>query len=506
MQQTQPSVSLKNRADVDTSAALFDYRLIYLWMGFIFRSVKRHRFAAFFCFVLFAVLVALIVFIMPPKYHSETVLLANRNSMLASLGNPHRNMAPDTEGPTQAARETVMAHNNLVSMVRQLELVEHWQQTRNPILGLKDKLMGLFSKPPTEEEKIEGMVGILEKRLVVYTGQSGTVSIEVFWPEASLARRIVEAAQQNFLEARHLAEVSAISEAISILEGYVANDEVSIAQLVNNMEKAVEERRAARGRGRNTSSSSSEAKPSRAVPRPSTETANTQALAQLRYTIRSRARAIEDLQESRNRRVTELQVQLAEQRTVYAPSHPNITDLEHRIRSAKEDSSQLAALRREMDQALEEYRSLGGRDPETDSIATSSIRRSSVGRSSSASELLEQLLPDVDDDPSILVAREQLRMAIAKLQELQMRSDSARIEEDVARAAFKYRYSVVKPPQVPKKPASPNRPLIAVAGLVVGALLSVFICFLLDFLSGRIIEAWQIEQRLKLPVLSEFHS
>ncbi|MCL2625913.1 MAG: hypothetical protein FWD46_03715 [Cystobacterineae bacterium] len=505
MQQTQTPIPLRNPADVDTSAALFDYRLIFLWMSFILRSVKRHPFIAFFSFVGLTALVVLVVLIIPPKYHSEAVLLANRNSMLASLGNPHRNMAQDTEGPTQAARETVMAHDNLVSMVRQLELVEHWQTTRNPVLGLKDKLMGLLSKPPTEEDKIEGMVDILEKRLIVYTGQNGTVSIEVYWPEASLARRIVETAQQNFLEARHLAEVSAISEAISILEGYVANDELSIEQLVSNMEKAVEERRAARGKGRTPSSSAAaETKTTKTMPRPSSETANAQMLAQLRFNIRSRARAIEDLEESRSRRVAELQNQLTDQRTVYASSHPNITDLEHRIRAAREDSPQLASLRREMLQFLDEYRSLGGRDPETDSLSTSSIRRSGVNRNTS--ELLDQLLPEMDDDPSVLVAREQLRMSIAKLQELQMRLDSARIESDAARAAFKYRYSVIKPAQMPKRAASPNRPLIAVAGLAVGALLSVFICFLLDFLSGRIMESWQIENRLKLPVLSEFQS
>jgi uncharacterized protein involved in exopolysaccharide biosynthesis len=224
-------------------------------------------------------------------------------------------------------------------------------------------------------------------------------------------------------------------------------------------------------------------------------------LGQLRYSIRSRARALEDLEEYRNRRLTELQNQLREQRTVYASSHPNITDLEQRIRATRDDSPQMASLRREISQLMEEYRSAGGRDPETDSIAA--IRRSGGGSSSRTTELLDQL-SEMDDDPSVLVAREKVHMSVANLQEFQMRLNSARIELDAARAAFEYRYNIVKPAQMPKKPVSPNRPLIGMIGLMMGAFLSIFICFLFDFLSGHVIEAWQVEQRLKLPVLTEF--
>ncbi|MCL2013012.1 MAG: hypothetical protein FWG75_09530 [Cystobacterineae bacterium] len=503
MQAPQP-LPPKEHVDVDTSAALFDYRLIFLWMGFILRSVNRHRLVALLSFIMLSIMVLAVVLVIPPKYHSEAVLLANRNTMLANLGNPHRNMTQDMEGPTQAARETVLAHENLVTMVKQLELVEEWKKTRNPILSLKDKVMGILAKPPTEEDKIDGMVDILERRLVVYTGPNGTVTIEVYWPEAQMARRIVETAQQNFLETRHWAEVSAIPEVISILENHVTNNELSIEQSISNMEKAVEERRA-KGKGRSsssTSSASAEPRAPRTAARPSSETTNAQMLAQLRFHIRSRARAIEDFEEARGRRLAELQNQLTERRVLYAENHPEVKDFVHRIRVAKEDSPQMASLKREMTQLLDEYRSAGGKDPETDSFSSTTTRRSGVNR---ANELLE-LLPDMDDDPSVLVAREQLRMSIAKVQELQMRLDSARIELDAARAAFKYRYSVVKPAQMPKRPISPNRPLISIAGLMVGALLSVFICFLFDFLGGRIIEAWQVEQRLKLPVLSEFRT
>ena len=42
----------------------------------------------------------------------------------------------------------------------------------------------------------------------------------VEWADGWTAARIVEAAQQNFLETRHVAEISTIAEYIAILEGH----------------------------------------------------------------------------------------------------------------------------------------------------------------------------------------------------------------------------------------------------------------------------------------------
>jgi len=483
---------LHNKLEVDTSAALFDYRLLFLWAGFVLRSVKRHPWVALSSFASLAFLVVALVLIVPPKYHVEAVLLANRNSMLASLGNPNRNISADMDGPLLAARETVMAHKNMALMVRQLGLVEHWKEVRNPLLRMKDRLKELLSKKLTDEERVEDMVDILEKRLVVYTGPNWTVNIEVYWPDASMARRIVETAQQNFLEARHMAEVSAILEVISILENHIAGNETFIEQAVDDMEKAVKAHRASRQERASFPTSAA----GKASPR-ALEDANAPMLAQLQRSIRSRTRALEDFEEYRKRRLAELHNHLREQSMVYAPSHPNIRDLERRIQATREDSTQMASLRREIEQLTNEYRRLSGREPEMDFLSGRALPGANRG-----GDFLEPL-SEREDDPSLLVAREKLRMAVANLQEFQMRLNSARIELDAAGAAFEYRYNIVKPAQTPRRPLSPNRPLIGLVGLFLCALTSLFLCFLLDFLGGRIIEAWQVEQRFKLPVLSD---
>ncbi len=109
---------------------------------------------------------------------------------------------------------------------------------------------------------------------------------------------------------------------------------------------------------------------------------------------------------------------------------------------------------------------------------------------------------ELADDPLVEYARNNLRVAAAKYEELMMRIDGARIEQDTARAAFKYRYSVVRPASVPKKPLKPNVGMILAitfiaalgAGLLIGAAR--------DVSRNCFVEPWQVERSLGLKVLS----
>ena len=78
-------------------------------------------------------------------------------------------------------------------------------------------------------------------------------------------------------------------------------------------------------------------------------------------------------------------------------------------------------------------------------------------------------------------------------------SVSAR-RSDTSRAAFKYRYSVVTPPQLPRGPLKPYGMLFAAGGAAGGIALALFLSAAMDILSGRIIERWQVEQQLGLTV------
>jgi uncharacterized protein involved in exopolysaccharide biosynthesis len=480
---------------------LFDYAAIKQWLGFIFRSLSRHKFVGVAAGLLVFSLAIFLVWVVPKKFESRSKLLANRNSLMAQLGNPHRSNTFDTDGPTRAAQETVMARDNLVSMVKQTKLLEHWDAHRHPVMKFKDSVMRTLGGEQTDDQKLDNMIGTLEKRLNVYTGD-GTVIIEIYWPDATMARQLIETAQQNFLEARHVSEVSAISETISILEMHASETQTAIEEAVTNVQKVADERRGV------AKKEVKDAKAAAAAPvavRPKLPAANnetpTQELSQLKFLIRTKRRAIQDLEEFRNHRLTELQGQLAEQKVIYSANHPVVVDIEQRIDALQKESPQIETLKKDELALIEEYKSRGGRDVNaaTEPGTGAVVRHNEFD----ADSVLREVMPDLRDDPAVSVARSQLAMATARYQDILMRIDAARIELDTARAAFKYRYTVVSPAQTPRNPISPNVMLIVLGGILAGFFFSFFASTALDLWRGKVVESWQVERRIKVPVLAQ---
>jgi capsular polysaccharide biosynthesis protein len=81
--------------------------------------------------------------------------------------------------------------------------------------------------------------------------------------------------------------------------------------------------------------------------------------------------------------------------------------------------------------------------------------------------------------------------------------ETAQIDLETAQAAFKYRYSVVTPAHLPKRPTKPNVPLVVLAALVAALLCGPLLAVLVDVRTGRVLERWQIERLLERPILGE---
>jgi len=61
----------------------------------------------------------------------------------------------------------------------------------------------------------------------------------------------------------------------------------------------------------------------------------------------------------------------------------------------------------------------------------------------------------------------------------------------------------VVPAEPPKGPAKPNVAAVGAAAVIAGLLLAAFAAAFADLRGGRIVETWQVERALELPVLSE---
>lgn len=475
---------------------LFDYALLRNLVGFVFGGVRRHRVLAAVSFLIVLGIGVAATMLWPRSWHAESRLLANQNQLIRTLGNPRTSLP--SEDPTNAAREIVFAHDNLVSLIKQTNLMEQWERTRPTVLKLRDFVTEKLGGAPTDEERLDAMVGTLEKKLRVDTEQH-TVNISVDWPEPQLAYLIVETAQQNFLETRHVTEMTAISEALSILEGHAADEQKNVEEALHELERVRELRRKGPGPATAPRAVQVDEVETRPEPPSAAASANEQELAQLKFLLNSKRRALADLEDFRSRRLQELTAQLTEQRVQYADQHPVVLDTLQRIDSQKKDSPQMTQVKADIDNLLEEYKRKGGKDPD------SLVEPSSRGRTQPRRQQVQQAMlsnSELADDPVVEFTRNNLRVVSAKYEELMMRIDSARIEQDTARAAFKYRYSVVRPATVPRKPTSPNA-VVLLAGALIAALgVALFIGALRDWSSGTIVEAWQVERALGLKVLS----
>ncbi|HEY0092947.1 MAG TPA: chain-length determining protein [Archangium sp.] len=477
-------------------AQIFDWEALRDYIGFVKNAVLRHKLLALATFVVMAALGLALAKFLPRSYYSEASLLPKRASTIAALVNPDRIPALDPDPPnplrppgevdsvTRSAAQAVMRRENLVALIKRVNLLDRWEATRAPLLRFKDTVMHLLSGRPSEDIKLDAMVGMLEKALVVNT-EDGKVAIGITWPDPQLAYELVEAAQQSFLEARQKEDLASITDALTILEEHEKlaseNYKKSFLEFEKVFSQIMLERRRAVG-----------------DPRVGGFNSN-QHLAELRFLIRAKRRAISDSEEKHNRRLEELNAELVAQRKLYGENHPNIVDIQQRINGLRaQGSPQTTVLLNEEDELTREYSRFGGGDvpfPDEPMPDPYGLERVLMG-----------ILPAIRDNPKAAVSLDELQSRTIVMQQLRKRIDGAKLERDISQASFKYRYTLLTPAEFPRTPVKPNAKVIAIGGILAGLILGVFAALARDVLSGQLLQAWQVRRGLGLPVLAELEA
>jgi hypothetical protein len=486
------------------SAHLLDFKLIPNLVGYVVGAVRRHKLlvAGLFLGIFSAAVSSL--FLLPKTYHAETKLLTQRNFALALKG--------DSQGdaPGRSAADTVMRRDNLLALVRQTDLVHEWYNHRAPLPHLKDLVFQALTKPEAEPQTVEWMADVLSKKMTVQTPNDAIIEIAIDWPDPNMAFRLVEAAQQNYLEARHATEITAIAEQIAILQNHATALRADIDTAVDAIEKVRAERLGKPAPTADEPSPTAPARPAGGSPGagapPRRPAEPDPELAQLKVTIEAKQRAVNDLEEFRRRHLSELNASLAEKRAMYTDNHPTIIDLRQTIASFSTESPQVQALRADIDRLQKEF------DQKSAAAAAESrvvpVINSGGGPVGAPPPLPGSIIrieqePADDRDPAMMYARTQLRDAMEKYSTLRAQIGTSQIDFDTAEAAFKYRYSVADPPVVPKRPIKPSPMAVGLAGLLGGFLVGVFAAVAVDLRRGRFVARWQVERALDLPILAE---
>jgi uncharacterized protein involved in exopolysaccharide biosynthesis len=194
--------------------------------------------------------------------------------------------------------------------------------------------------------------------------------------------------------------------------------------------------------------------------------------------------------------VTELEARLEELRSLYSPSHPSVLDVQQSLETMRSDSPQLLALKRELAPLEAELKERG-------LAPDAPLRTARIREGGAAALAAEAEDPREAEDPDIEYAKSELRHAVLRYNGLLDRIEAARLEQESAQAAFKYRYTIIRPAQKPRGPIKPKPALIIPASIVAGLFLGIIATSLIDLWSRKLVEPWQVEHTLGIPLLGE---
>jgi hypothetical protein len=437
-------------------------------LSFVFGAVRRRTLLAVTVLVAGLALTVTYYRTSAPSYLVETKILAQRQMAMPSSLRP----GGGSEAPTRTAEELIRRRDNLLDIVHQAGLLESPPPPPGMIAAALSWVRArLASRPePTVSDPAGVIVAALDKALTVASTEE-TISITVRWRDPAEAYRIVVGALQNFLEARQTQEITAIDETIALLQARLATLRGQLDREEAKRDDAPREAPVLLESG--------------SAPRPASTVPASAELTRLRSLLEAKERAIRDIEDFRRRRLLDLQAQLEEKRNVYADAHPLVIGLRKEVDSLSGESAQITILRDEERQLQEQYAARLALEP----------RGRGEIRPSASRTIRDSRAAGMTQDDRVKDARTQYLHVLERV-------NAAQLELDAARAAFRHRYSVIWPAELPQTPVSPNPFKVFPAGLVLSLLLAMFAAAAPDVFSRRIFETWQAEKSLGLPVLS----
>jgi hypothetical protein len=503
---------------VDTgedSGGGLDLATILHLVRFFFAAPRRHPFLGSLTAVFITSVAIAAAVLLPRTYSVDMRVVARRNPLLVQPGTPPGDLVA-------GAPDIVLKRDNLVAVVRDLDLVSRWDAGRSATLRFKDSVMRHLSggSPPTAEQKARMLVAILEQHTFVSVDvSSSSMTLGVDWPNPKDAYDIVNALYGTFLDSRYDAEVSMYAEQLKVLDqkkeaaaGDVDSALAELTKLEQVRQKDLEAAADVPGSSidggapvaphASMSPAHPVARPGAAAANPDLDTAQT--LAEVRTKIRNS-------EAEQTRRAAEADAQLADARAALGPLHPTLVALTRKAEAAREIPPDLVALRAQEKQLVQRLAEAATPAP---SPAPPPAWTAPGGAAAPAPTLapavrmatdLHDILTNHEDAPTTL-ARATLASASQQYNTLLGRAQASKVELDVARSSFKEEYNVVRPTELPAKPRKPNVMLIVVGGIGAALFLFFAVPFARDLLGGVILEPWQIESRLKLPVLGELSS
>lgn len=431
----------------------------------------------------FLCLGAAMVMFLPKKYVCTAVMLVKKNSHMPSLTYPMRTILEGIDKPLASAEVLIMDEDLLKDLIHQTNLLNIFAKERSLLFSMKDRLMGyLFGI--SKEDKLKMLIETLKKNIQVKTNVE-ELSIRVTWGTAATSKLILETVIKLFLKARYKYEVDTISDTVGILKSRVMITDERI-------EKRLQELRLSR------LGEEEKLKKLKDQDYKKSKTASNLDLQDLKATLLEKRSYLENIERAKRQKVAELQVQLNQLKSILNEKHPDILELENKIETLISDKSDVESIKKQEQNLLAEFQRRGG--VEADLVVTQGGSLDAAFGSISKDDL-----PSFEKDEMITYARGRLRIDMDLFEDLNKRYENAQIELETAKEAFKYRYNLVSPPQLPKKPSSPKSTMLLIGSLFMSLVVWFSLSILLEIMQFKVSQNWQPSRFFGLKSLGEIN-
>lgn len=478
-----------------------DFEQVRERVGFALRAPRRRPKLAAGVFVLVAVIGITISVVMPRTYNVQVKVLAQRNAPgFVSAG---RQIPREMENPSKNVADIIVRRDSLVALAKDVDLVNRFYGSRSAALRIKDSVMGA---PKDDEERLSVLVKTLQKKLNVWADDT-SVNIGLDWSDPQMAYDIVERIQQNLLEAKYDDEVSMLNDALAILLEHEKSERQSVDFALDEYQKTLDEQRQKLMTGRTAPGPAP--RPAGGgggggggAPRPVASAAPDP---DLLAALDEKRRQIRALEEERQRELDGLRQQLTQAQLTLTPQHPTVQAIQQQIQSRSQPSPELIQAKAEERELAARVAAASAPPGGTTTAPGGPVRVPNAGGAPMPAPLpaIPALPRELETDGRTLLAKSKLDGAIRGYQEVEGRIAATNIELDIAKSAFKYRYTVITPAEVPRGPKKPIATLVGVGSVAGAALLAILFAAIADLLQGRVLESWQVRRRLKLDVLGE---
>ena len=183
----------------------------------------------------------------------------------------------------------------------------------------------------------------------------------------------------------------------------------------------------------------------------------------LKSELESRQQDIARMAAVRNQQLLEARGRLTSALTIYTEGHPTVLALRQAVEQLSRDSPDLIAASREVRDLEKQYDAL--------SIKVGVATEDAQSRAFAGAAVDPLGLVSIGDEADPVSVR--LRVEMAQLAAVRERENAARAELESAEAGFKFRYSVTRPPRVPRRPSGPNVAAITLVGAVASLILAI---------------------------------